>query len=93
LLAGLNLLPPGALTRTNLWTAVRIIIAGLLMMLIVWQFEHLFIAIPLLMGGISYIALVFLLRIIPTEDFELLQGLGQQLFSKLRRPQPGVVNS
>ncbi len=92
LLAGLRLLPTGTLTRTNLWRAGRVLLAGLGMMLVVWQFEYLLIAIPILMGVMSYSALVLALRIIPKEDFELLQGLLQQFLHKLRRPQPGIVN-
>ncbi|MCE7981224.1 MAG: flippase [Caldilinea sp. CFX5] len=93
LLVGLKLLPTGALTRTNLWTATRILMAGALMMAVVWQFEHLFIAIPILLGVISYLALVIALRIIPRKDFELLHGFVQPLVGRLRRVQPEVVNS
>lgn len=92
LLAGLKLLPAGTLTRANLWTALRVLAAGLVMMLIVWQVEYLFIAIPLLVGVTSYIVLVLALRIIPKEDFELLQSLVQQIFYKLRRAQPEIVS-
>lgn len=93
LLVGLKLLPAGALTRTNLWTTIRVLMAGGLMMAVVWQFEHLFIAIPILLGVITYTALVFALRIIPKEDFALLQGFAQQLISRFRRVQPEAVNS
>jgi O-antigen/teichoic acid export membrane protein len=93
LLIGLKLLPSGALTRANLWTAVRVMTAGIVMMAVVWQFEYMFIGIPILIGAVSYIAIVLLLRVIPKEDFELLYRLVQQVLSKLRRPQPEVVNS
>ena len=93
LLAGLTLLPAGALTRANLWTACRIIMAGLLMVAVAWQFEALFIAVPVLIGAITYGAAVFVLRIIPKEDIELLQGISQPLLNKFRRPQPEAVNS
>lgn len=93
LLAGLRLLPAGALTRTNLWTALRVIIAGLIMVAVVWHFEYLFIAVPVLIGAVTYIAAVFVLRVIPKEDMELLQELSQPLLNKVRRPQPEAVNS
>lgn len=93
LLAGLTLLPAGALTRANLRTALRIIIAGLLMVAVAWQFEALFIAVPVLMGALTYVTAVFVLRIIPREDINLLQGICQPLLNKFRRPQPEAVNS
>lgn len=93
LLAGLTLLPSGVLTRSNLWRAVRTVLAGLFMLLIVRQFADLFIAISILIGVLSYGAFVYLLRIVPKEDFALFQGLVQQMLNKFRRPQPGVVNS
>lgn len=93
LLAGLALLPAGALTRANLWTALRVIIAGLLMVAVAWQFEALFIAVPILSGAITYVAVVLVLRIVPKEDIELVLGLSQPLLNKFRRPQPEAVNS
>lgn len=93
MVAGLYLLPTGALTRANLWTALRVMTAGLVMLLVVWRFDDLFIAIPVFLGLVSYLALVLLLRIIPKEDFILVQGLAQQFLNKFRRPQPEAVNS
>lgn len=93
LVAGLALLPAGALTRANLWTACRVLIAGLLMVAVVWHFEYLFIAIPILIGVSTYVAAIFVLRIIPKEDIELLQGVSHTLINKFRRPQPEAVNS
>lgn len=92
LLVGLRLLPAGALSRTNLWTALRVLVAGMGMMAVVWQFESLFIGIPILMGAVSYITMVLLLRIIPKEDFRLLQGVVQQFLGKFRRPLAEVAN-
>lgn len=91
LLVGLRLLPVGALSRANLWRAGRVLLAGFTMMFVVWQFADQLIVIPIFMGVISYLALVFVLRIIPKEDWELLQGIGQQFLNKLRRPQPKVA--
>ncbi|MBX3013819.1 MAG: flippase [Caldilineaceae bacterium] len=84
ILAGLMLLPSGALTRTNLWTALRTLVAGLGMITIVWQFEHLFIGIQIFAGVIAYITFVYLLRIIPREDVKLFQSLLQSLINKFR---------
>jgi len=93
MIAGLMLLPRGSLTRTNLWVAARVILAGLVMMAAAWQFEHLFIGIPILVGAVTYIGCVLLLRIVPKADFELLQSLLLQMQQKLlRRPQTEIVN-
>lgn len=82
---GLWLLPKGAIGRTNLWTAVRILIAGLGMVTVVWPFQHYFIAIPIGIGMVTYGLLVLLLRIIPQEDFALLGELAHALSQRLRR--------
>ncbi len=92
MIAGLMLLPRGSLTRTNLWTGVRIMLAGLVMMAAAWQFEHFFIGVPILVGAVTYIGCVLLLRVVPKADFELLLSLVQQLQQKLRRPQAEIVN-
>ncbi len=93
MIAGFILLPRGSLTRTNLWLAMRVLLAGLIMMAVTWQFQHFFIAIPILVGAVTYISCVLLLRIVPKTDFELLQSLVHQLQQKLRRPQAEIVNS
>ena len=93
LVVGLILLPAGALTRANLWTACRILMAGLLMVAVVWQFEELWLAVPILIGVVTYVAAVFVLRIVPKEDIALVQDLGQSMLAKFRRPQPEAVNS
>lgn len=84
MLAGLRLLPAGSLTRTNLWTALRILVAGVGMIVVVWQVEDLFIGIPILVGATAYFCFVYVLRIIPREDVVLLQALLYQLFNRFR---------
>ena len=93
MLVGLYLLPTGALTRANLWTALRIMVAGSVMALVVWRFDNLFIAIPVFLGVVSYLTVVLLLRIIPKEDFTFLQSLIQPFLNKVRRPQPEAIRS
>ena len=93
MLVGLYLLPAGALTRANLWTALRIMVAGSVMALVVWRFDNLFIAIPVFLGVVSYLTVVLLLRIIPKEDFTFLQSLIQPFLNKVRRPQPEAIRS
>lgn len=92
MIAGLRLLPPGALTVANGWTAVRVMVAGFVMMIVVWQFEHLFIVIPIVIGAAVYGIAVLLLRVVPREDFALLQTLAHQIQSKLHRPRAEATN-
>lgn len=82
---GLYLLPKGSLGKSNLWTATRIVFAGIIMVIIVWQFKDLFIAIPVLIGMVTYIGMSILLRVFPKEYFFLLQDFGKSILTKFRR--------
>lgn len=93
MLMGLYLLPKGSLQLANLWTAGRVLIAGILMLLVVWPLQHFFIAIPIFVGALTYLSLIFLLRLVPREDREVLWELMQQLQNKLHPPQASVLNS
>jgi O-antigen/teichoic acid export membrane protein len=84
-LFGATLLPKGTLRRSNAWLAVRILAAGLLMVVSAWGLRQMFIAIPILVGACVYLFLVWALRIIPKEDWELLQSLLHSVLSKLRK--------
>jgi hypothetical protein len=50
-----------------------------------WGLRQMFIAIPILVGACVYLFLVWALRIIPKEDWELLQSLLHSVLSKLRK--------
>jgi len=84
LTAGLYLLPVGTLTLKNLWSAVRVLFAGIIMILAVSVFQNMFILIPILVGVGTYGALILLFRVIPKEDWRLFRTFVQQAHSRLR---------
>ncbi len=85
LLAGLFLLPRGTLGGANLRFAVRAILAGLVMTAVAWSLREMFILIPILAGGITYIGMILILRIVPQEDWLLLQSLAQSVLARFRK--------
>lgn len=91
LLAGLYFLPAGSLTRANLWKSIRTLAAGGTMAAIVWHFQTHFIALPIVIGLISYSALALLLRLVPKEDLMMCRDFVYRIQEKFRRPQPSVL--
>lgn len=89
LLGAMPVLPAGTLTRSTLFHTLRILLAGTIMAVITWQFRHLFVAIPLIIGVLTYAICVPLLRLITPEDWQLLLNLAKpilnRLFSRLKR--------
>jgi O-antigen/teichoic acid export membrane protein len=69
LAAGLLLLKKGALTIANLWYAVRVMLAGILMVLATWWAHDLFILVPVIIAGTSYVIFLVLLRVLKREDW------------------------
>ncbi len=85
MIAGLYVLPKGLLGWSNVWTTVRIFIAGLVMVTAVWFLQDIFIAVPIIVGGIVYIAMILLLRVIPQEDLLLLRGVAERILNRVLR--------
>lgn len=82
--AGLWLLPAGTLTwRRNGWGGLRALLAAGLMALLVWQLRDLFLPIPVAAGAVTYALLLWLLRVVPPEDWRFLRWLGRRLMSRL----------
>lgn len=84
LIWAIYLLPKGSLDKSNLWFVSRVILAGLIMVIIVWQFRDLFIAIPISIGIITYGGASWLLGVLPTEYIPVLQESGKKLLMKFR---------
>lgn len=87
---GVYLLPRGSLDRSNIWFASRVIMAGIIMGIIVWQIRDLFIAIPILAGGIVYLGLILLFGVFPKEYLPMLQDALKTLVMKVRRKEAPV---
>lgn len=84
LAATILLLPKNTFAWSNLRTVVLTMVAGLGMVAASWWFRDSYMILSVLVGAVSYFALVMLLRILSPEDMGLLKaGMGQVL-AKLR---------
>ncbi len=84
----LYLLPKGWLNQNNLRYAVKTLIAGLFMLGVVWWVRHAMIVVPILLGAITYFSMVWVLRIIPKEDWQMIKALGPAVIKRLQKRQP-----
>jgi O-antigen/teichoic acid export membrane protein len=85
MIACMTLLPKGTLRRSNLWVAARILFAGLVMVATTWWLRQTMMAIPIVIGAISYIVMILVLRVISKDDWVLIKSLIQIGFVKLRK--------
>lgn len=92
MITGLYILPKGFLGWKNAWTAGRAFIAGLVMVVAVWFLRDYFIAIPVVVGAVIYLLLILLMRVVPKEDWMLLNSLGQSLLTRIRDRRAKSVN-
>lgn len=86
-IAGLWLLPNGSLDKSNAWLAARVLFAGIVMFTAVWFVRESFILIPLAIGATVYIALILLLRVIPAEDWQIIQSFLQNIRYRFQKQQ------
>ena len=84
-IAGFFCLPIGLLQWANIRLALKTLAAGLIMTAVVWQLRHYFIAIPIAAGGVIYVAVILLFKVIPHEDWALLKSLGMGLLARFTR--------
>ncbi len=85
LAAGLMLLPKGMLARENLWLSLRALLAGLLMTAAIYPLRDYFLAIPILVAVLVYGVLVFVLKLVPDEDFQLVREMAGNILSRVKR--------
>jgi O-antigen/teichoic acid export membrane protein len=90
MLYGLKLVGNEGINLRSAWQALRIFLAGAGMFAVTWLFRQHFILIPIIVGAVSYISLILLLRVIPADDFALLKGLVQEAVQRIfsRKIQP-----
>lgn len=72
----LAMVPRGILTRENLSTAVRTTIAGLVMMLAAYAclpVKGFFVAVPVLVGVVTYVVMILVLRVLSPQDLSMIQ--------------------
>jgi O-antigen/teichoic acid export membrane protein len=84
LAAAILLLPKGTFAWSNLRTVGLTMVAGLGMVSACWWLRERNLALAVLVGAITYLALVLLLRILSSEDLALLKAGGAQVLMKLR---------
>ena len=80
--AGLVLLPKGLLGLGNVRYSGKVLAAGLLMVAVTWWSRNLMIAFPILIGALSYVCFLILLRVLTREDWQLLAQLGGSLIHR-----------
>jgi O-antigen/teichoic acid export membrane protein len=92
LAAALFLLPKSSFDFSNLRFGMQTILAGLVMVGVTWWVREYFIAVPVMVGGLSYVGMILLLRVIPPEDWGLMKELGQGILTKLGRGKAPAPN-
>jgi len=88
---GIWLLPKGSLGWSNVMMAIRILVSGLAMASTAWLVRDMFIAIPIIVGAITYIGMIALLHVVPGEDIALFKEMAQGILRKMRRREPEPV--
>lgn len=91
-IAGILLLPKGTLGRENLWFAVRVGVAGLAMITVVWWLKTQLLLIPIGAGAAVYLALVLLMKVIPQRDLKMLLTATQQLLTRPSSTAPEAIH-
>jgi Na+-driven multidrug efflux pump len=80
------LLPKGTLGRQNAGRAVRVVLAGSLMLAAVWWARGLFIAFPIGIGIGIYFVLITRLRVFSPSDWVMLINLGRSILRRMGWP-------
>ena len=87
-IGGMWLLPKGTLRSANLWTATRVIIAGLVMGGLTWITRDIFILVPIAVGAITYTSLIIGLRVITKEDWAFFMHIAQSTSARFHKTKP-----
>jgi O-antigen/teichoic acid export membrane protein len=82
---GIWLLPKGSLGWSNVRAGVKIVFAGLVMAGVAWWLRDMFVVVPIAAGAITYLSLITILKVVPSEDIELFKQFGLGIVHKLRR--------
>jgi O-antigen/teichoic acid export membrane protein len=78
----LRLLPKGILGWDQARVYGQVVLVGLIMVFTAWWSRHLFIAIPIAFGSVTYVGLLVLLRLVPEEDWRVLKDLGKNALTR-----------
>ena len=84
-IAALVLLPRGTFDQENLKVGAKVILAGVVMVAVTWAVRDAFLLIPITVGAVTYGGMIFLLRAIPKDDWDIVLMLGSSFLHRLRR--------
>lgn len=84
-IAGFALLPKGTFNRENITVVAKLLTAGCVMAALTWVVRDAFLLIPILVGAVTYVGMILILRAIPKEDWDYFFKLGSLVFDRLRR--------
>ncbi|PDV96564.1 flippase [Candidatus Chloroploca asiatica] len=90
--AGWFLVPRGTLDGKTIIHSLKVVAVALIMLLCVWPFRDLFLAIPILIGAIVYPTLIVLLRVIAPDDLQMVIDFVRSAVFRLRKPGADTVN-
>jgi O-antigen/teichoic acid export membrane protein len=90
--AGILLLPKGTLRWSNVRVAISTVIGGLCMMAACWFVQDQFILVPIIIGGLTYIIVIFFLRVVPREDMMILITAGRGIIQRVRSRQAKITS-
>jgi O-antigen/teichoic acid export membrane protein len=80
-----TLLPKGTFDRENIKVISKLLTAGCVMAAVTWLVRDAFLLVPILVGAVTYLGMILILRAIPKEDWNSFFKLGSSLFDRLRR--------
>jgi O-antigen/teichoic acid export membrane protein len=85
---GFIMLPKGVIGRDAALILPRLLLAGLGMVAVVAPLRHTFILVPLAAGGLTYIGLLWALRVIPKQDWQMMIALAKSFWLRVSRSVP-----
>lgn len=85
--AGILLLPKGMVRWSNVRFALSTVVGGVCMMAACWFVRDQFILVPVVVGGLTYVTVIFLLRVVPREDMMILIEAGRGIIQRVRSRQ------
>jgi len=90
--AGILLLPPQTLERSNLIYATKCVIAGAGMILGVWWLRDIFILVPILVGIGIFIFFTFVFHLISKEEWDIVKQYFLPILNKFQKLRLRIVN-
>jgi O-antigen/teichoic acid export membrane protein len=85
-------LPKGMFAKESLLFSGKIILAGFVMVAGIWWLRDYFIALPILLGAVIYVAMILLLRALPKENIEVIKEVSQGVIARLKRDSTQAAN-